>query len=47
MVVVLIPACQATWADGPVRHPYAGVDFILLSWIYEFGDRRRGVMHLG
>jgi hypothetical protein len=25
------------WAGGPVRQPYAAVDFIPLSWIYEFG----------
>jgi hypothetical protein len=34
----VVPACcQATWADGPVRQPYAGVDFIPQSRIYEFG----------
>jgi hypothetical protein len=27
----------ATWAGGPVRQPYAGVDFIPQSRIYEFG----------
>jgi hypothetical protein len=26
-------------AGGPVRHPYAGVDFIPQSGIYEFGYR--------
>ena len=26
-------------ADGPVRQPYAGVDFIAHSGIYEFGYR--------
>jgi hypothetical protein len=25
------------WAGGPARQPYAGVDFIPQSWIYEFG----------
>jgi hypothetical protein len=25
---------------GPVRQPYAGVDFIPQSWIYEFGYAR-------
>jgi hypothetical protein len=27
---------SATWAGGPVRQPYAGVDLIPQSWIYEF-----------
>ncbi len=26
-----------TWAGGPARQPYARVDFILQSGIYEFG----------
>ncbi len=34
----LIPDRQATWvAAVPVRQPYAGVDFIPQSGIYEFG----------
>jgi len=28
-----------TWAGGAVRQPYAKVDFIPQSWIYEFGYR--------
>jgi hypothetical protein len=31
---VVVPAARATWAGGPVRLPYAGVDFIPQSWIY-------------
>jgi hypothetical protein len=31
------PKIFAVWAGGPVRQPYAGVDFIPQSWIYEFG----------
>jgi hypothetical protein len=30
------PARQATWAGGPVRQPYAGVNFIAQSGIHEF-----------
>ncbi len=34
---VVVPACQATQAVWPIRQPFAGVDFIPQSWIYEFG----------
>ncbi len=34
---VVVPARQATWAGGPVRQPYAAVDFVPQSGIYEFG----------
>jgi hypothetical protein len=34
---VVVPARKATWDGGPVRQPFPGVNFILQSWIYEFG----------
>ncbi len=34
---VVVPSRQATWVGKPVRQPYAGVDFVPQSWIYEFG----------
>ncbi len=34
---VVVRARQATWAGGPLRQPFAGVDFIPWSWIYVFG----------
>ncbi len=34
---VVVLARQTTWDGGPVRQPYAGVDFIPQSGIYEFG----------
>jgi hypothetical protein len=34
-------------ASGPVRQPYAGVDFIPQSGIYEFGYRREVTVFAG
>jgi hypothetical protein len=39
---VVVPARQATLASGPVWQPYAGVDFIPQSWIYEIGYCNHG-----
>jgi hypothetical protein len=36
--MIAVPARQATRAGGTVGQPYAGVNFIPLSGIYEFGS---------